>query len=249
MAYTRSKTALGALALTSFGAAAAVLGILGIHLGVMTPLGGFYLFAVGTVLCGSLGLVLGAVSIVRTRRRHGPEDQRRAMMATGLAVLLLVAVGIGLGAGGDAPPINDITTDLSSPPSFASAADVPDYAGRDMTYPAAFVEIVRVAYPDLAPIESSLPPADAFARAVVTARALGWEITYEDPGSGTFDASETSAIFRFVDDVTVRVRPLGAGSVIDVRSKSRDGRGDLGANAARIRRFAAWVAPPDVASD
>jgi uncharacterized protein (DUF1499 family) len=35
----------------------------------------------------------------------------------------------------------------------------------------------------------------------------------------------------------VRVRPEGSGSRVDVRSKSRDGKGDLGANAKRIERF------------
>jgi len=33
------------------------------------------------------------------------------------------------------------------------------------------------------------------------------------------------------------VRPEGAGSRVDVRSLSRVGRGDLGMNAKRIRRF------------
>ena len=46
-----------------------------------------------------------------------------------------------------------------------------------------------------------------------------------------------TAIFRFVDDIAIRVRPTASGTVVDVRSKSRDGRGDLGANAERIRAF------------
>ena len=44
-------------------------------------------------------------------------------------------------------------------------------------------------------------------------------------------------IFGFEDDVAIRVRDVGGKSVIDMRSKSRDGRGDLGANAARIRAY------------
>lgn len=248
MADTRSKTAMGALALSSFGAATAVLGIAAIQIGVLPPLGGFYVFAFGTLLCGSLGLVLGSVSILRTRKSYGKDDQRRALIATGLAAGLLAAVGIGLSSGGSAPPINDITTDLGSPPSYASADDVPAYSGRDMAYPKHFVEQVRDSYPDLAPIESSLAAGDAYARAQIAARSLGWEITYENPEEGTFDATDTTAIFRFVDDVTVRVRSQGWGSRIDVRSKSRDGRGDLGANAARIERFAAQIELPDVAS-
>ena len=72
-----------------------------------------------------------------------------------------------------------------------------------------------------------------------TARELGWEVVGVDPAAGTLLARDTTRIFRFVDDVVVRVRSAeGGGSLVDVRSKSRDGRGDLGANAARIRAFA-----------
>ena len=56
-----------------------------------------------------------------------------------------------------------------------------------------------------------------------------------------WEAREVSRIFQFVDDIVVRVRPMATGAVIDVRSKSRDGRGDLGENAKRIRAFAAAI--------
>jgi uncharacterized protein (DUF1499 family) len=108
-----------------------------------------------------------------------------------------------------------------------------------MTYPAEFVPQVQAAYPDLAPIRVPVDPARALALAEETARGLGWEVVRSDPAAGTLLARQTTRIFRFVDDVVVRVRPAeGFGSIVDVRSKSRDGRGDLGANAARIRAFA-----------
>ena len=97
------------------------------------------------------------------------------------------------------------------------------------------------AYADLAPIRVGSPPDKALELAEQTARKLGWEIVEVDPSQGRLEARETSGIFRFVDDVVVRVRPRGAGALVDVRSKSRDGRGDLGANAARIRAFAAEI--------
>jgi len=59
------------------------------------------------------------------------------------------------------------------------------------------------------------------------------------PEKGTIEATETTFWFGFKDDVVIRIRPEGAGSRVDVRSKSRVGKSDLGANAARIRRFAA----------
>ena len=48
----------------------------------------------------------------------------------------------------------------------------------------------------------------------------------------------TSKLFHFQDDIVVRVRPgADGGSLVDMRSKSRVGQGDMGANAARIRQF------------
>ncbi|MCK7493718.1 MAG: DUF1499 domain-containing protein [Comamonadaceae bacterium] len=39
--------------------------------------------------------------------------------------------------------------------------------------------------------------------------------------------------------MVIRVRPAPGGSRVDVRSVSRVGRSDLGANAGRIRRYLA----------
>jgi uncharacterized protein (DUF1499 family) len=98
---------------------------------------------------------------------------------------------------------------------------------------------VKRGYPDLAPIRVSSDPARALSLAEEAARKLGWEVVTVDAAAGTLLARDTSKIFRFVDDVVVRVRPgEGGGAVVDVRSKSRVGQGDIGANAARIRRFA-----------
>lgn len=66
---------------------------------------------------------------------------------------------------------------------------------------------------------------------------MGWEIAAEDPSAGRIEATATTRWFRFKDDVIVRVAAQGAGSRIDVRSKSRIGRSDLGANAKRIRAY------------
>ena len=44
--------------------------------------------------------------------------------------------------------------------------------------------------------------------------------------------------FGFVDDIVIRVRATESGSEVDLRSVSRVGRSDLGANAARIEAFA-----------
>ena len=81
------------------------------------------------------------------------------------------------------------------------------------------------------------PPRQAFDRALATARSLGWDIVASDPPAGRIEATDTTFWFGFKDDVVIRIRPQGSGARLDVRSKSRVGRSDVGANAARIRRF------------
>jgi len=218
--------------------ATALIGLLGAYSGMLAPLVGFMLFAAGTLLGGSSTLIVSVIGLVQTRGHRNPEGRHKALMGSAVGVVLLLVVFGAASAGVDAPRINDITTDLDNPPEFASAERVPAYAGRDMRYPEEFVPLVRSAYPDLAPIDLPVPPPEAFERALAAAEALGWRIVASDPDRTRFDARQETALFRFVDDITVRIVPRGSGSRIDVRSKSRDGRGDLGANAARIRAFA-----------
>jgi uncharacterized protein (DUF1499 family) len=60
-----------------------------------------------------------------------------------------------------------------------------------------------------------------------------------EPAAGRLEAVDSTAWFGFKDDVLVRVAEVPGGSRIDVRSKSRVGRGDAGTNAKRIREFRA----------
>ena len=46
-------------------------------------------------------------------------------------------------------------------------------------------------------------------------------------------ATDTTLLYGFTDDIVIRVRPEGGGSVVDLRSVSRVGQSDLGTNAAR----------------
>ena len=60
----------------------------------------------------------------------------------------------------------------------------------------------------------------------------------------TRDSERTSntLLFGFKDDIVVRVTPQGSGSVVDVRSLSRVGGSDFGANAKRVRAYLQRVA-------
>jgi uncharacterized protein (DUF1499 family) len=52
----------------------------------------------------------------------------------------------------------------------------------------------------------------------------------------------STAFFRFVDDFVIRVSDQDGQARVDMRSKSREGLVDAGANANRIRAFLADLA-------
>ncbi|HEX6106938.1 MAG TPA: DUF1499 domain-containing protein [Gemmatimonadales bacterium] len=136
------------------------------------------------------------------------------------------------------PPIHDITTDTERPPEFVAVlplrADAPNSAEYEGEAVAAQQ---RTAYPDIAPLRLDRPPGETFARALEQARESGWEIVAADSAAGRIEATATTFWFGFRDDVVVRVTPDAGGSRVDVRSVSRVGRSDVGANARRIRAY------------
>jgi uncharacterized protein (DUF1499 family) len=135
------------------------------------------------------------------------------------------------------PAIHDITTDTQNPPQFVAIVPLRAGAPNPPHYEARVGEIQKLAYPHIRPLELAVPPAQAFARALAAAQATGWEIAATDEKAGRIEAVATTRWFGFKDDVVIRVAPAGSGSRLDVRSKSRVGRGDVGANAKRIQEF------------
>ena len=136
------------------------------------------------------------------------------------------------------PPIHDITTDSFDPPVFVALLDARNKSANGSAYggPAIAAEQQK-AYPDIKSLVLKGAPADTLQRALDAARSLGWEIVSSDAPSGRIEATDTTRWFGFKDDIVVRVRPDAGGSRIDVRSVSRVGRSDIGANAARVREF------------
>lgn len=174
----------------------------------------------------------------------------------GLAVLPLIAavtagvaamVPVKMKAAVDANPfIHDITTDFSDPPPIIIAANEqrnnpPEYVGdepaprSDMTT----AEAQRNAFPDIETMHVAMSVEDAAARAKSVVTDMGMKLLSNGPINDEWmiEAADTSFWFGFVDDFIVRIRPDGDGAMIDLRSKSRVGVSDLGANAQRVRTF------------
>lgn len=182
-------------------------------------------------------LALGATLASLWGLRHGRAKQ--LLLALVLAAGPLVFAALTINSGRGAPVIHDITTDTVDPPQFVTALVLPRAALNSLTYDPTNAALQKPAYPDLQTLHSDKPPAQAFLDAVRVAQQLGWEIYAQDSTQGRIEAVETTALFRFKDDIVIRIRPREQGSAIDLRSVSRVGGGDLGTNAKRIRRFSA----------
>jgi uncharacterized protein (DUF1499 family) len=192
--------------------------------------GGAFGGLLAAVLC-----FIGALSAFRHGARNGV-----LLGALGF-VLGLVVVGIPaswMQAARRLPMIHDITTDTQNPPKFVAVLPLRRNAPNTSEYggPKVAAEQIK-AYPDIRPLELHLSPDRAFEKALSAARGMGWQIIDSDRGQGRIEASATTFWFGFVDDVVIRITPVGPGSRVDARSESRVGKSDIGANAKRIRIF------------
>lgn len=147
------------------------------------------------------------------------------------------------------PAIHDISTDLADPPSFQTLSlrsdnldNIPNDDDMEGLSPLQrWTRLHQEAYPNIRSVRIDMKVTDVITKAERLATDRGWDIASSVPEQGRLEATETTSIFRFKDDVVLRVRPTqnGSASIIDMRSVSRVGQSDLGANAQRVEEFLA----------
>lgn len=199
-------------------------------------------------LAGFALSLIGLVVILIKRRR---PLLKWALGGAILSGAFLGYAGVWINQMTSVPPIHDITTDLTNPPEFEELelrADnreiVPDGGRADL---AEVDNAMRwrlwhaEAYADIQPIVVPLSVPETIEAAEQLVEERGWELAVADPVAGRLEATETVSLYRFKDDVVLRVTPNpdGEGSVVHMRSVSRVGVSDLGVNADRIRSFLA----------
>ena len=164
--------------------------------------------------------------------------------ATGLLIgLALIAYPAYLGVKAyRLPAIYDVTTDPIDPPKFEAIARLRPRDANPVTYAGLYTaEQQRVAYSDIEPDLTTVSPQEAYDAVLKVIAKRKWHVVDARPPQGTaprdglIEAIARTPILGFRDDVAVRVRATQEGARIDVRSASRYGRHDLGANAARVR--------------
>lgn len=235
-----------ALVLPLFAAACAILAIvlllssgLGTRMNLWHFRTGFSLIKAAAYIglgCALLALVSGVLSV---RKRH----VKGVIISLVALLLALLAFGIPFYWKVQAqsyPRIHDITTDLNNPPRFVAISTLRQ---KGVRYGGAEVAAQQLkAYPDLKTVVLPVPQDQAFKSALLAARELGWDIIAEMPADGVIEATATTRWYGFRDDIVIRIYPAGERSLLDIRSVSRVGISDVGANAKRIRAFLAEIA-------
>jgi uncharacterized protein (DUF1499 family) len=216
-------------------------GIISAHYRLTAPFFGFQLMLIGLIFA-ALALLCGLIALPMTffsEKRRGALS--RAALGFLLALVIVTPILIVVSRTRQYPLINDITTDTQKPPVFVKAIELQPKAGRDMSYnpQIAALQNGAAAYHDLAPLKMEGRPDEVFKRVEILAGEVpNWQITRNDQQNHVIEGLATSGLFKFQDDFIIEVRPAdGGGSLVEMRSKSRDGKGDLGANYHRIMSF------------
>jgi uncharacterized protein (DUF1499 family) len=148
------------------------------------------------------------------------------------------------------PTMNDVTTSTSPLPQFDKIALSLGDKGMNQ-YPEEFIELQKKHYADIGPkvlkLASGETVSDILKRVEKLAKVnMGWNVVSVDEGALRLEATATTALLKFKDDIVIELRPSSSDGaevqdqvVLHMRSKSRLGKGDLGANAKRIRHFLA----------
>jgi hypothetical protein len=212
---------------------------------------------IGVPLIGLLMLVtfITSLLIVFIKPRAGYGG------LAGMWFVSLAAAGIALSAIGPAkalPPIHDISTDTGRPLSFSAKvlADRGKNSNRILLPTEApfpfdpkkltplsgrpLMMIQTEGYPAMKPLLiKGQVPASIFTKALSTAKSQGIKVTSQDPTALRIEGYSESFWFGFKDDVVIAITPLGNDARVDMRSVSRVGTSDLGANAKRIEAYLA----------
>lgn len=170
------------------------------------------------------------------------KKQKDVAKTCGIVALLvaLPVVGLSMQAAKakSLPFIHQVSTDTVDLPKFKAIVALRGENSNPLDYDSEkLAPLQHAAYPQLQTIVSELSVDQAFAKAVDVANDLGWEIISRNKESGMIEAVDTTLLWAFKDDVAIRVQMTDTGSEIDLRSISRVGMSDLGANAARITKF------------
>ena len=206
---------------------------------------GFLLLGLVLWVCA----VLALISMFKT-----PSLAKLPLVVLGLLPIVAFALIIG-SSGLKVPKIHDVSTRFEPPIHFELANKVRDHTHNSIR-PASekTVAMQKSYYPDIAPLVVDSQIESCFELLEKSIETLGWgvhgknlngkDLNATDSNMAWLEVYERSALFGFTDDVRIELTALSENRCqIDVRSVSRVGLSDLGANAKRIQRLFDSIKP------
>jgi uncharacterized protein (DUF1499 family) len=248
-----SKLAAWSSRLGWFSLTVAALSVIVLRSGFLEIVPSLATFAAALVFA-ALAIVLALASSV-VIWRQGLSGIGRAVMGFLIGFALLAYPAYLASRAYRLPAIADVTTNPDNPPRFDVIARLRPRGSSD--YPALRnAPLQRAAYPNVLPLQVLATPKQAYDAALSVVTKRRWVIVDARPPSparreGSIEAVARTPIMGFRDDVAIRINPISSGAQIDVRSASRFGFHDFGANAARVMALlddideAASVAGPE----
>lgn len=183
-----------------------------------------------------LSILLGLASFV-VIWRDGLSGLGRALTGILVSLLLLGYPAFIASRALKLPAIDDISTDTASPPRFDVLARLRPRGTND--YPARNAELQRKAYPEITPLMADADAKQVYDITLGLVNKHKWLVVDARPPAprreGTIELVARTPVMGMRDDVSIRIRPAGEGARVDIRSASRYGLHDFGANARRIR--------------
>ncbi len=196
----------------------------------------------GALACAVLSILTGLAAFVAIWQ-NGSRGMGRILLAFMIsAVVLAYPAYLGLQYR-KLPKIHDITTDPIDPPRFEALARLRSGDGANPAVYAGLysAEQQRLAYPDVETVELEVPALRAYEVTLALVNKRKWRVVDERPPQprrdGRIEAIAQTPIMGFREDVSIRIKPDGEGSRVDIRSSSRYFESDLGSNAARVTKL------------
>lgn len=181
--------------------------------------------------------------------RKNTAKAHSARMAALIAVVPIIGIGSQAFTAKNVPFIHNISTDIVNPPAFDKVVSLRTAEHNPHQFLAdsianketkqTLAELQQAAYPNVKTHMSELSIAEAHVKAKSVAESLGWELVNSDLEAGIIEATQTTFIWGFKDDVVVRISDVGGKTAVDLHSVSRIGGSDFGVNAKRIETFLA----------
>jgi len=205
----------------------------------LSPLFGFYVSAFGLLI-----IVLLFFPALITLLSRGRDTAWGALLL-GLGGVGLLGLVIKLSI---ASPLRDVTTDYQNPPQFKATSFLVKAPGSedlldssfhvDKSYDPGQSALQVKALPEIEPlaVKATADKTYPTVEKVMRQQFPQWKILRADPKERHLEVEAESGLFRFIDDVVIEVRPGKdpADSTVEIRSRSRVGQSDLGANGRRI---------------